>query len=952
MAAGAFSRQSRLRSTPESACDLNRDSMPQPPTMFPDDDEKRSPPPLVPAPAPAPAVGARPTLYLLDTFSLIYQVFHAIPLMTGPAGQPTNAVFGIVRDLLNLIRDRKPDYIVAAFDGEGPVFRSEIFADYKAQRAGMPDDLIPQIPVIRRAIEAFRVPVLVSEGMEADDVIATVARRAAAKGIDVFICTADKDARQLLNDHIRIFNLRKQEVLDVDALKTDWGIRPDQVVDLLSLTGDTVDNVPGVPGIGLKTASKLMEEFDTLENLLANVSKVSGAKRKENLVAFADVARRARELITLKDDLDLELDWESIRARQPDIKAFKALCIECGFHRFLSEAGPDQEIKAAVWEADYRLVDTPETFQSFLQELKAQPKFCFDTETTAIDPLRADLVGLSFSWKAGEAYYVAVRGPEGAKTLDEAETLDALRPILGDPSTEKVGQNVKYDMLVLERAGVEVGGPVTDTMVLSYLLESGERNHNLDQLSQRLLDHTMIPISDLIGKGKKQLRMDDVDVAKVSEYAGEDADATWRIEAILGQRVREEGLWSLYADLERPLIRVLARMERCGIKVDVNLLGRLSREFGDRLQTIEEDIYKQAGRPFNIGSGPQLRQILFEELKLPVLQRTPGGEPSTAQDVLEELATQHTLPNLLIQHRQLAKLKSTYLDALPAMIHPEDGRIHASFNQVVAATGRLSSSDPNLQNIPVRTEDGRQIRQAFVAGEPGWTLLTADYSQIELRILAHYSKDPELVRAFAADLDIHAAVAARIFGVPEAEVDSAKRRVAKTVNFGVIYGLSAFGLAARLGITQADASKFIDAYFEQYAGVETFITRTLESALASGRVETILGRRRPINGIKNTTGRSRNLAERTAVNTVIQGSAADLIKRAMIAVDRRILERKLQARMLLQIHDELVFECPGAELAELADIVRHEMTTALDLDVPLKVDLAAGPNWLDVQALP
>ena len=918
--------------------------MTQPSIPFPADDV--DPPDATPPKADGPV---RPALYVLDAYSLIYQVFHAIPLMTGPAGQPTHAVFGIIRDILNLLRDRKPDYFAAAFDGAGRVFRSELFPDYKAQRAAMPEELVPQIPVIRRAFDAFRVPVLMEPGFEADDVIATLARRAADRGLDVYICTADKDARQLLNDRIRILNLRKQEVLDVDALKKDWGVRPDQVVDLLALTGDASDNVPGVPGIGLKTGAKLIEEFDTLDNLLANVAKVSGAKRKENLTNFADVARRARSLIVLRDDLDLKLDWDALRTSPPDVKAVKALCNECGFHRFLAELGPDPKEPQAEWVAEYKTVDTPEAFDAFVTELARQPRFCFDTETTSVDPLRADLVGLSFSWAAGGGYYLPVRGPSASAVLDEKATLDALRPILANPDSEKVGQNVKYDMLVLERAGVAIGGPVTDTMVLSYLLESGERNHNLDQLSQRLLDHEMVPITDLIGKGKNQLTMDQVEVAKVAYYAAEDADATWRIESILAPKVRGEGLWPLYADLERPLIGVLARMESCGVKVDVGMLGRLSAEFAARLASIEDEVYKLAGRPFNIGSGPQLRQILFEELKLPSLSKTPGGEASTAVEVLEELANKHPLPKLLIQHRQLAKLKSTYLDALPALVHPGDGRVHASFNQVVAATGRLSSSDPNLQNIPVRTEDGRQIRQAFVPGEPGWSLVTADYSQIELRILAHYSKDPALVKAFAEDRDVHNDVAARIFHVPEAEVDSSKRRVAKTVNFGVIYGLSPFGLAGRLGITQAEAAAFIDAYFEEYAGVDAFITRTLESALATGRVETILGRRRPINGIKNTTGRSRNLAERTAVNTVIQGSAADLIKRAMLAVDRRIAAGGLKARMLLQIHDELVFECPGAELAALSTLVRDAMTTALAFDVPLKVDVAAGPNWLDVR---
>lgn len=916
--------------------------MSQPLSLFPDDEPTRT----------VKTKGAdRPTLYILDSFSLIYQVFHAIPLMTGPAGQPTNAVFGIVRDLLNLIRDKKPDYLVAAFDGKGPVFRSEILPEYKAQRAAMPDDLVPQIDVIRRAIEAFNVPVLLFEGAEADDIIATVARRGASRGLNVFVCTADKDARQLLNDRIAIFNLRKQEVLDVEGLLKEWGVRPDQVVDLLSLTGDTSDNVPGVPGIGLKTGAKLLAEFETLENLLANVEKVTGAKRKENLLAFADVARRAQTLITLKDDLDLPDDWDALRLKAPDIPALRGLFIDCGFHRFLAELGPDPKTSKAGWVADYRTVDTPESWESFLRLLQGQKRFCLDTETTNIDPIRANLVGISLSWRAGEAYYLPLRGPAGDRVLEESVVLGALRPILADPSVEKIGQNIKYDLLVLNRAGVEIVGPLTDTMVLSYLLESGERNHNLDQLADRLLEHRMIPITDLIGKGKAEKRMDEVPVAKVSTYAGEDADATWRIESILGPKVREEGLWPLYADLERPLIQVLARMERSGIKVDVGMLRRLSAEFAGRLETIELEVFGLAGKTFNIGSGPQLRQVLFEELKLPVLQKTPGGDPSTAQEVLEELAGTHPLPRLLIQHRQLSKLKGTYLDALPDLVHESDGRVHASFNQVVAATGRLSSSDPNLQNIPVRTDDGKQIRQAFVPGDPGWSLLTADYSQIELRVLAHFSKDEALTRAFEADQDIHSAVAARIFKVAESEVDSSMRRVAKTVNFGVIYGLSAFGLAGRLGIPQTEAAAFIDAYFEQYAGVDAFITRVLETALETGRVETILGRRRAINGIKNTGGRVRNLAERTAVNTVIQGSAADLIKRAMIALDSRLQTEGLKARMLLQIHDELVLECPDPELRDLEALVRHEMTTAMALEVPLKVDIAAGPNWLDVVPL-
>ncbi len=896
----------------------------------------------------------RPTLYILDAYSRIYQVFHAIrDGMTGPSGQPTHAVFGLFRDLLNLVRVQKPDYILAAFEGEGPGFRSEAFADYKANRAAMPDDLRVQVPVILRLFQAFGVPILQHDNCEADDVIGTVARRADARGLDVTIMTADKDARQLLGPHVRILNLRDGKILDETALREAWGIGPEQVVDFLALTGDAVDNVPGVPTIGEGYAKKLLQAFGSLDEALKRVDETAraiGKSRQEKLREHADTARRAQGLVRLRDDLPLDLDWDALRYRGYDLKALQEICFECGFHGFLRELGPSEKEPEAAWERDYTVVDTPESFRSFMAELRQQRRFCIDTETTDLDPLRASLVGISVSWEAAKAYYLPVRGPIHCPVLDPHEVLETLRPILADPDVEKIGQNIKYDMLSLGGAGVTIEGPITDTMILSYLLESGERNHNLDQLSRRLLGHTMIPISDLIGKGKKQLRMDQVDVARVAEYAGEDADATWRIAEILVPKVEQEGLWKLYEEVERPLISVLASMERAGVQVDCDRLGQLSREFAIRLATLEEEIYKLAGGPFNINSAAQLREVLFEKLKLPTVSKTPGGEQSTAQDVLEELASKHPLPALLLQHRQLAKLKSTYLDALPGLVHPEDGRIHASFNQSVAATGRLSSSDPNLQNIPVRSEEGKQIRQAFVA-PPGTRLLTADYSQIELRVLAHFSGDPAMTRAFELDHDIHRAVASRIFGVPESGVDDSMRRVAKTVNFGVIYGLSAFGLAGRLGIPQSEAAAFIEAYFQEYAGVDRFITSTLEAALRSGRVETILGRRRPINGIKNTTGRIRNLAERTAVNTVIQGSAADLIKMAMIRIDRRIRDERLGSRMILQIHDELVFEGPEDEVPVLADLVRREMTTALELKVPLQVDIAAGCNWLDVESI-
>lgn len=897
-----------------------------------------------------PPMAERPTLYVLDAYSLIFQVFHAIPSMTGPTGQPTNAVFGVFRDLLNLRKSRKPDYLAAAFDGAGPVFREKIYADYKANRSEMPADLVPQVDVIRRVYEAFRVPVLIEPGFEADDVIATLARAAEARGLDVLICTSDKDARQLISDRVRIYNVRKNQVLDAEGLMADWGIGPEQVVDWLSLTGDAVDNVPGVPGIGPKTATELLQKFGDLDTLLKRTTEVSGKKRQENLREHAETARRARRLVELRTDLPLALDWEALKLRNHDAQALKAICFECGFHGFLNEIVDDSQPPEAGWDlARYAILDTPSKLEGLVALLKGRQAFSLDTETTSVDPLRADLVGLSFAWGEGEAGYVPVRGPEGSNLIPEESVLEALAPVLRDPEIEKIGQNIKYDLLVLRRAGADVLGPITDTMVLSYLLEPGERNHGLDELSRRLLDHTMVPIESLIGKGKNQRRMDQVDVAAVAEYAAEDADAAWRLAAVLRPKLQREKLWGLYADLERPLLRVLAEMERTGIRVDVPKLQSLSREFAARLEVIQAAIHNEAGRAFNISSPPQLRQVLFDELKLPSIKKTPKGEPSTDAEVLEELATRHPLPRLIVEHRQLEKLKNTYLDTLPGLVH-EDGRVHSSFSQVVAATGRLSSSDPNLQNIPVRTEEGQQIRQAFIPGPDDWVLLTADYSQIELRVLAHFSKDPTLLRAFNLGKDIHAVVAARIFGVTEEKVTPAQRRMAKTVNFGVIYGLSGYGLAARLGIERAEADAFIEEYFRQYPGVTAFITRALEQAKANGRVETILGRRRNVTGVKNTD-RMRSQPERVAVNAVIQGSAADLIKKAMIDLDARLKTTNNPARLLLQIHDELVLEAPRENIAELAELVRETMTGAIPFDVPIEVDIAAGPNWLDVRPI-
>lgn len=889
------------------------------------------------------------SLYVVDTFSLMYQVFHAIRQpMTGTRGQPTNAVYGFTRDLKHLLNDIQPTYAVCALDSPGPGKRNEVYADYKANRAEMPEDLRPQISMIRDVIEAHRIPAISCEGWEADDVIATLACQATANDMDVCIVSNDKDLRQLLGPRVRVYNLRKKQYLDVGALKQDWGIRPDQVVDFQALVGDTVDNVPGVPLVGPKKASALLNQFGSLDAVLANASQAPGKKLQENLKNFAAQARLSRELVELNSHLPLEIDWESARVGPPDADRLVELFTDFAFGSYTDEARaaqtgtPQTKMSERTWET----IDTQAKFDGFLAELQRQDRFCVDLETTGLDALQADIVGWAFCWQPRSAYYIPVGGPAEQDVLDHSMVLSALRPALENPAVEVVNQNIKYDMLVLRRAGVELRGIGLDPMVGDYLLEAGARTHNLDSLAQRYLGHRTIPISDLIGSGKRQKKMFEVDIPKAAEYASEDADVAWQVAEKITGALKQEGLWELYWDLERPLIPVLADMESAGIRVDVSELRQQSEGVTARLERLVEEIHEIAGRSFNIDSPKQLSQILFDELNLPVLKRTKTGA-STNHDVLERLAPLHPLPAKVIEHRQLTKLKGTYLDALPELVHPETGRIHASFNQVVTATGRLSSSEPNLQNVPIRTAEGRRVRRAFIPSEPGWKLVCADYSQIELRMLAHFSEDPVLVDAFRNGVDIHTAVAADVFGVASDQVSSDQRRVAKAVNFGVIYGQTSFGLAAALGIEQDKAARFIDDYFARYARVDRYLEELLDECEATGYARTILGRRRAISGIRTPRPKQRNLSERTAINTVIQGSAADLIKRAMIRIHDRMASEHHPGRLLLQIHDELIFEVPEPDLDSLIDLAKNEMETAIDLKVPLVVDVKVGDNWLD-----
>ncbi len=940
-------------------------------------------------------------MILIDAHGLIFQVFHAIrDRMSSPTGLPTNALFGFSRDVL-FLRAQQPEYLLCAYDHSEKTFRNDLAPDYKANRAPMPDDLRVQIPLIHKALSALGVPTLGHPDYEADDLLATVAAAAEQRGLDVWLCTSDKDCRQLISDKVRMFNLRKRSEFGKKELLEDWGVTPGQVVDLQTLVGDSVDNVKGVPGIGIKTGAKLLQEFGTLDNLLGRLDEVPG-KKQESIRASLPYLEQTRTLVRLVASVPVPLDWDSWRLRPVKTAEALALFQEWGFHglqrqvRDLAAAPggnrqqplfPETELfpfgaNAPAgdgaqppggnprWRATYHLVDTPEHFERFLANLGKQKRFAFDLETTGLEPLRCEIVGLAFSWKEGAAYYLPVRGPDTDARLDPAETLRRLRPLLENARVQKVNQNIKFDLLVLRNQGIAVAGVAGDPMVADYLLHAGERSHGMEDLARRYLQHQVIPITDLIGKKSRkqpQLRMDQVSTRRVADYAGEDADVAWRLCEMLEPKLESLGrapgaasLRKLYYDLEVPLVEVLAELEFVGVRLDVPLLQRLGKEMGEQLAQLEQQIYDVAGEKFNIGSLPQLRRILFDKLKLPPQRKTGvTGAASTDQETLEKLAALkdlpgHQLPRKILEHRQVAKLKSTYVDALPAMVNPKTGRVHASFNQTVAATGRLSSSDPNLQNIPVRREMGQQIRQAFVP-EPGWKLVTADYSQIELRLLTHFSGDDALRKAFAEDCDVHASVAAQIFGVAEKDVSDAQRRVAKTVNFGVIYGISAPGLAARLDISRDEGVRFIDSYFARYPRVLEYQQRLLESCRKTGIVTTILGRRRQfekeaVRG--NSSYQSRNQVEREAINMEIQGSAADLIKMAMLNLHRRLRERGMKSRMLLQIHDELVFESPPAEEKDLVALVRQEMTgpleKALRLQVPLKVDLGVGPNWLDV----
>ena len=883
------------------------------------------------------------TIYLIDGTAYIFRAYHAIRGLSNSKGLPTNAVFGFTRMLIKLMEERNPEYVCMFFDAKGPTFRHEMYPDYKANRPPMPDDMAVQIPYIKEVTAAFNLPIIEMQGYEADDLIGTLARLAEEKGFTVVMITGDKDFMQLVTAKSSIWDPMKESAIDIQTIREKFGVEPDQMIDVQGLSGDTADNVPGVPGIGQKTALTLIKTHNSMQELYEKLDTITRKKQRENLENFKDQAFLSRSLVTINTGVPVDFNPADFKVSEPDRDKLAEIYKDLEF-RQLQQSVPDQ---ADLSQKEYQAVMNQEQLSELISRLEKSDLFALDTETTSTNPMLAELVGLSFALEANQAYYIPFRhhylgAPDQLKLED---VLEQLRPVLENPKVQKIGQNIKYDWMVLERHGIKLEGVVFDTMLASYLLNPSKRAHNLDQIALDYLGHKTITYEQVAGKGKNALIFSQVPVDKAVPYACEDADITLMARDILLPKLKELGLNELMDSVEMPLVPVLMRMEMRGAGIDVNRLRELSRSFERQLDALEGAIYGLAGETFNIKSSQQLGRILFEKLKLPVQKKTKKKTGySTDVNVLTALADQHELPAMVLQHRTLAKLKSTYTDALIGLVNPQTGRIHTSYNQTVAATGRLSSSDPNLQNIPIRTEEGRRIRGAFVPHK-GWHLVSADYSQVELRVLAHCSEDEILIKAFQNNEDIHARTACEVFQVDADDLTDDLRRQAKAINFGIIYGMSAFGLSKQLEISQKMAKTYIDHYFERYQGVKQFMDRTIAEARETHRTSTLLGRIRLLPDIASSNHIVRQAAERTAINTPIQGSAADLIKLAMINVDRALREKSFQSAMLLTVHDELVFEIPPDELQEATRLIKEIMEGVWQLRVPLKINIAKGSNW-------
>ncbi len=917
-------------------------------------------------------------LVLIDGHSLAYRAFHALPQdIKTSQGELTNAVYGFTSMLLNILRDEKPTHVAVTFD-KGRTFRHDIYPEYKAHRAKMPDEMRSQMARIRQVVETLGIPIFEQEGYEADDLLGTLSRQAAEQGVDTLIVTGDRDLLQLVDERVHVLTSRRRFsdtiTYDPPAVEQRYGLPPSRLIDLKALMGDQSDNIPGVRGVGEKTATKLLQQYNTLDEIYAHLESVQSRFRTK-LAEGRDSAYLSRRLGTILRDAPVQLDLDECRVRPFDTAQALALFRELEF-RSLAErlsppspqtgdAGAGRQLSlfganaapatAPASQADYQIVADEEALRRLVARLAEFPTLTFDTETTSTDPMQAELVGIALTAEAERGYYVPVKAPAGDPHLELGMVIEALAPLLSDPARPKYGHNLKYDLLVLEQAGARVAGLAFDTMVAEWLTNPGSRNLGLKNLAWMRLGERMTPISDLIGKGKKQITMDRVEVARAAPYACADVDMTHRLVAVLEPELKKKHLWPVFTQVEMPLIPVLAAMETAGVLLDTPYLEKISGELAARLGELETQIYEQAGRKFNINSTQQLSDVLFKSLGLPSkgLRRTKSGHFSTAAGVLERLRGKHPLIDLILEHRTLAKLKSTYVDALPRLVNPRTGRLHTSYKQTGTATGRLSSSNPNLQNIPIRTELGRQVRRAFVAA-PGWKLVGADYSQVELRVMAHISGDEGLLGAFARGEDIHASTAAAIVGVPLEKVTSDMRRVAKAVNFGLSYGQTAYGLSNTTGMTQAEAEDFIKTYFERFPRVREYIDTTKALATQQGYVETLLGRRCYFPALLPGSSAPHNVrqaVERAAINAPIQGSAADIINIATIRLHRALRERGLRARMILQVHDELVVEAPQEEVATVAPLMREVMEHAFELKAPLKVDLEVGENWEEMEEL-
>ena len=927
-----------------------------------------------------PTIAPNP-LVLVDGSSYLYRAFHAFPPLTNSAGEPTGAMYGVLNMLKSLISQVQPSHIAVVFDAKGKTFRDEMFEQYKSHRPPMPDDLRKQIQPLHDIIRALGIPLLVIEGVEADDVIGTLAVAASKANQKVLISTGDKDMAQLVDDNIMLINTMNNTLLDRDAVIEKYGIPPELIIDYLALMGDSADNIPGVAGVGEKTALGLLQGIGSMAEIYANLDKVAelpirGAKKLgDKLLAEKEMADLSYRLATIKTDVALDITPEQLTLGASNNDQLTEYFGRYEFKRWLNEVmnGADsitnnneQPTKINHYQATpalaqdnseealppiqidrsrYETLLTEADLNRWVEKLKQAKLFALDTETDNLDYMAANLVGISFALENGEAAYLPLQLDYlGApKTLKKTTALSLLKPVLENPAIQKVGQNFKYDLTIFARNGIDVQGVAFDTMLESYVLNSTGR-HNMDDLAKRYLGHQTISFEEIAGKGKNQLTFNQIPLEKAAEYAAEDADVTMKLQQVLWEKLsKEPTLEKLFKEMELPLLGVLSRMERRGVLIDSDALFLQSNEIANRLNELEEQAYVLAGQPFNLASTKQLQEILFDKLGLPVLQKTPKGAPSTNEEVLEELAYSHELPKILVEHRGLSKLKSTYTDKLPQMVNSQTGRVHTSYHQAVTATGRLSSSDPNLQNIPIRNEEGRRIRQAFIARE-GYSIVAADYSQIELRIMAHLSGDQGLINAFSQGKDIHRSTAAEIFGVSLDEVTNEQRRNAKAINFGLIYGMSAFGLSRQLGISRPDAQKYMDLYFQRYPGVQQFMTDIREKAKAQGYVETLFGRRLYLPDINSSNAMRRKGAERVAINAPMQGTAADIIKRAMIKLDE-LIRHDPDIEMIMQVHDELVFEVRSEKVAFFREQIKQHMETAAELVVPLIVEVGVGQNW-------